>query len=73
MEALAGILLGVFLILLILIDKFNINSREQSDDERQIENLSDGFGGVFVDDEYLTQQEAEDIQARGELYDTHYR
>jgi hypothetical protein len=54
-------------------DEDEIDSINENDDERQIENLSDGFGGVFVDDEYLTQQEAEDIQARGELYDTHYR
>jgi hypothetical protein len=54
-------------------DEDEIDSINESDDERQLKNLSDGQGGVFVDGELMTEQEAKDIQARGELYDNHLR
>ncbi|MCS6271818.1 hypothetical protein G3489_19275 [Shewanella baltica] len=45
---------------------------KKNDDNRQLSGLSDGNGGVYVNGEHLTQQEAEDMQLRGELYDTYY-
>lgn len=45
---------------------------EDSEDKRQLDNLSDGNGAFFIDGDHYTQQEAEDMQSRGELYDTYY-
>lgn len=42
------------------------------DDEHQLEGLSDGNNSILIDGEYFTQQEAEDMQSRGELYDIYY-
>ncbi len=45
---------------------------EKIDDEEQLDMLDDGLGNVIADREHMTQQEAEDAQSRGELYDTYY-
>lgn len=43
-----------------------------SDDDSQLDSLSDGFGGVIADGDSMTRQEAEQAQDRGELYNTYY-
>lgn len=42
-----------------------------SDENDQLDKLDDGMGNIIADGEHMTRQEAEDAQARGELYDTH--
>jgi len=37
----------------------------------QLDNLSDGQGNIIADGNDMTLSEAEDAQARGELYDTY--
>ena len=37
----------------------------------QLDKLDDGMGNVIADGEHMTREEAEDAQARGELYDTY--
>ncbi|OUX90707.1 MAG: hypothetical protein CBB95_03835 [Alteromonas sp. TMED35] len=43
-----------------------------SKENEQLDKLDDGMGNVIADGEHMTRQEAEDAQARGELYDTYY-
>ena len=40
----------------------------EAGDKAQMQALSNGVGGVFVDGDEMMAQEAKDIQARGELY-----
>jgi len=48
-------------------------SDEQSSKEsEQLEQLNDGMGNIIVDGEFMSREEAEDAQSRGELYDTYY-
>ena len=42
-----------------------------SDENNQLDELDDGMGNIIADGEHMTRQEAEDAQARGELYDTY--
>ncbi|WP_337880898.1 hypothetical protein [Rheinheimera sp.] len=44
-------------------------SAEKND---QLDQMDDGMGNVIADGEHMTRAEAEDAQARGELYDTYY-
>lgn len=43
-----------------------------SDKNDQLDQMDDGMGNVIADGEHMTRAEAEDAQARGELYDTYY-
>ncbi|WP_438863956.1 hypothetical protein [Neptunicella sp.] len=45
---------------------------ESSDKNDQLDQLDDGMGNIIGDGEHMTREEAEDAQARGELYDTYY-
>ena len=67
--------LGVLIVAVFFLIGFFSSGTDSSasDAERQLDDLSDGFGGILVSDESMTRQEAEDAQARGELYDTYYR
>lgn len=70
-----GVGIVVVLVVAGFISDFNSNSNSNSnsgasEDERQLNGLDDGLGGVFVNGEYMTRQEAKDAQSRGELYDT---
>ncbi|MCP4588204.1 MULTISPECIES: hypothetical protein [Pseudoalteromonas] len=48
-------------------------SDEQSSKEKeQLDKLNDGMGNIIADDEFMSREEAEDAQSRGELYDTYY-
>lgn len=48
-------------------------SDEQSSKENeQLDKLNDGMGNIIADGEFMSRQEAEDAQSRGELYDTYY-
>ncbi len=42
-----------------------------SDENDQLDELDDGMGNIIADSEEMTRAEAEDVQARGELYDTY--
>jgi len=42
-----------------------------SEENDQLDELDDGMGNIIADGEELTRAEAEDAQARGELYDTY--
>lgn len=44
---------------------------EIDDNNDQLDNLSDGHGNIIADGNDMTLSEAEDAQARGELYDTY--
>lgn len=44
---------------------------EIDDNNDQLDNLSDGQGNIIADGNDMTLSEAEDAQARGELYDTY--
>lgn len=46
-------------------------SVSDEDENDQLDKLDDGFGSIIADGEHMTRQEAEDAQARGELYDTY--
>ncbi len=48
-------------------------SDEQSSKEKeQLDKWNDGMGNIIADDEFMSREEAEDAQSRGELYDTYY-
>lgn len=48
-------------------------SDEQSTNENeQLDQLNDGMGNIIADGEFMSREEAEDAQSRGELYDTYY-
>lgn len=49
-----------------------LDGDSKSDDERQLDMLSDGLGGIVSDDDTVTREEAEVAQSRGELYNTYY-
>ena len=42
-----------------------------SEENDQLDELDDGMGNIIADGEELTRAEAEDAQARGELYNTY--
>ncbi|MBE0364550.1 hypothetical protein PULV_a2262 [Pseudoalteromonas ulvae UL12] len=42
-----------------------------SEENDQLDELDDGMGNIIADGEEMTRAEAEDVQARGELYDTY--
>ena len=46
-------------------------SVSDEDENDQLDKLDDGFGSIIADGEHMTRQQAEDAQARGELYDTY--
>ncbi|MEO3864552.1 hypothetical protein [Rheinheimera fenheensis] len=49
-----------------------MNSGEGMTDS-SLDDLSDGFGNVMIDDEVVSRQEAEVMFDRGELYNHKYR
>ena len=42
-----------------------------SDESDQLDELNDGMGNIITDGEEMTRAEAEDVKARGELYNTY--
>lgn len=58
-------------VIYLLISIFTADDQSSTENE-QLDKLDDGMGNVFADGEHMTRQEAEDAQARGELYDTYY-
>lgn len=47
-------------------------SDEDDGDSDQLDMLDDGMGNVIADGDHMSQSEAEDAQALGQLYDTFY-
>ena len=66
--------LGVLAVAVFFLVSFFIGSDDNtSEDKRQLDGLDGGIGGVFVNGEHMTRQEAEDAQSRGEFYATYYQ
>ena len=57
-------------IIYLLISIFTADDQSSTESEK-LDKLDDGMGNIIADGEHMTRQEAEDAQARGELYDTH--
>lgn len=49
-----------------------ISDEQSSKESEQLEQLNDGMGNIIADGEFMSREEAEDAQSRGELYDTYY-
>lgn len=61
----------IFGIVYFLVWLFNADDQSSKANE-QLDKLDDGMGNIIADGEHMTREEAEDAQARGELYDTYY-
>lgn len=61
----------IFGIVYFLVWIFTADDQSSTENE-QLDKLDDGMGNTIADGEHMTRQEAEDAQARGELYDTYY-
>ncbi|MDO6474370.1 hypothetical protein Q4520_03010 [Alteromonas sp. 1_MG-2023] len=61
----------IFGIVYFLVWVFSTDDQSSTENE-QLDKLDDGMGNIIADGEHMTRQEAEDAQARGELYDTYY-
>lgn len=62
----------VLVVALYLIISLFTADNKSSDDNSQIDQMNDGMGNIIADGEHMSRAEAEDAQARGELYDTYY-
>ncbi|QLJ08646.1 hypothetical protein [Pseudoalteromonas sp. S4741] len=49
-----------------------ISDEQSSKESEQLDQLNDGMGNIIADGEFMSREEAEDAQSRGELYDTYY-
>ena len=68
LETFVCVLVGAIYLLLSI-----FTSNEQSSKENeQLDKLNDGMGNIIVDGEFMSREEAEDAQSRGELYYTYY-
>ena len=66
------ILVCVLVVVIYLIARvFNADGKSAEKND-QLDQMDDGMGNVIADGEHMTRAEAEDAQARGELYDTYY-
>lgn len=64
--------LGILAVVaLFVVSAFFGSDGTDSKENEQLDKLDDGMGNVIADGEYMTREEAEDAQARGELYDTY--
>lgn len=64
--------LGILTVVVLFIVSAIFGSDEaDSQENKQLDKLDDGMGNVIADGEHMTREEAEDAQARGELYDTY--
>lgn len=64
--------LGILAVVALFIVSAFIGSNEADNKgNEQLDKLDDGMGNVIADGEHMTREEAEDAQARGELYDTY--
>nr|WP_246587723.1 hypothetical protein [Alteromonas lipotrueiana] len=61
----------IFGIVYFLVWVFSADDQSSTENE-QLNELDDGMGNIIADGEHMICQEAEDAQARGELYDTYY-
>ncbi|WP_440874623.1 hypothetical protein [Thalassotalea sp. PLHSN55] len=65
--------LGILVVVVFFVASAFFSYSETVDNENeQLDKLNDGMGNIIADGEHMTSQEAEDAQARGELYDTYY-
>ncbi len=69
-------LLGTFVCVLVraiywLVSIFTSDEQSSKENE-QLDKLNDGMGNIIADGEFMSREEAEDAQSRGELYDTYY-
>ncbi|AWL10818.1 hypothetical protein HMF8227_00311 [Saliniradius amylolyticus] len=68
LETFVCVVVGAVFVLLSLFSDDG-QSSEKSD---QLDQMDDGMGNIIADGEHMSRSEAEDAQARGELYDTYY-
>ena len=47
------------------------SDEQLANENEQLDQLNDGMGNIIADGEDMTRAEAEDVKARGELYDTY--
>lgn len=65
--------LGILVVVALFVASAFFSCSETAENENeQLDKLDDGMGNIIADDEHMTRAEAEDAQARGELYDTYY-
>lgn len=62
----------VLVVALYLIISLFTADNKSSGDNSQLDQMNDGMGNIIADGEHMSRAEAEDAQARGELYDTYY-
>ncbi|WP_414829984.1 hypothetical protein [Alteromonas sp. H39] len=64
--------LGILAIVaLFVVSAFFGSDEANSKENEQLDKLDDGMSNIIADGEHMTRDEAEDAQARGELYDTY--
>jgi len=64
--------LGILVVVALFVaSAFFSCSKTAKNENEQLDKLDDGMGNIIADGEELTRAEAEDAQARGELYDTY--
>lgn len=65
--------LGILVVVALFVASafFSFSETVENENE-QLDKLDDGMGNIIADGEEMTREEAEDAQARGELYDTYY-
>ena len=68
LETFVCVLVGVIYLLVSIFTSDELSAKENE----QLEQLNDGMGNIIADGEFMSREEAEDAQSRGELYDTYY-
>jgi hypothetical protein len=64
--------LGILVVVALFVTSAFFSCSETVENENeQLDKLDDGMGNIIADGEHMTRAEAEDAQARGELYDTY--
>ncbi|MEJ2912233.1 hypothetical protein [Pseudoalteromonas sp. C12FD-1] len=64
--------LGILVVVVFFVASAFFSCSETVENENeQLDELDDGMGNIIADGEEMTSAEAEDVKARGELYDTY--
>lgn len=68
LETFVCVLVGVIYLLVSIFT----SDEPSSNENEQLDQLNDGMGNIIADGEFMSREEAEDAQSRGELFDTYY-
>jgi len=68
LETFVCVSVGTIYLLVSIFSSDELSSKENE----QLDKLNDGMGNIIADGEFMSREEAEDAQSRGELYDTYY-